>query len=152
MPAALAGRLRIAGGTLNPARTSRVRTRVLVVDDSRTTRMILARSLRALGCDVLEADDGEHALALLANSEAVDLVLTDLHMPNLDGCGLIRALRADERHARVPILVASGSSDADELRPARDAGANGHLRKPFTPETVSSGLAAMGLLLERRAA
>ena len=137
---------------MHPAIPPRPRTRVLVVDDSRTTRMIMARALRSLGCEVLEADDGEQALALLAAAGAVDLVVTDLHMPKLDGYGLIRALRAADRHADVPILVASSSSGAGDLRPARDAGANGHLRKPFTAEAIAHRMSAMGLMLARRAA
>ncbi len=137
---------------MHDAHALRAQTRVLVVDDSRTTRMILVRSLRALDCVVLEAEDGEQALGVLAAAGVVDLVITDLHMPKLDGYGLIRALRADDRHADVPILVASGSSDAGDLRPARDAGANGHLPKPFTAQAIARRLSAMGLLLARRAA
>jgi two-component system chemotaxis response regulator CheY len=122
------------------------------VDDSRTTRLILVRALRALEFEVVEADHGEHALEVLGTVAPVDLVCTDLHMPRLDGTSLIRALRADPRYRAVPILVASASAAASDLRPARDAGATGHLRKPFTPETIARRLSAMGLLLARRAA
>ena len=119
---------------------------VLVVDDSRTVRMILGRGLRALGCEVIEAADGHEALVILHERGGVDLILTDVNMPGMDGCALIQAVRADPALAHVPALVVTASSAVGDLERARAAGATGHLPKPCTPEMLRERLTAIGVL------
>lgn len=77
---------------------------IMTVDDSKTMRDMVSFTLRGAGFQVSEAEDGQKALLVL-KTLTVDLVITDLNMPKLDGVGLIRALRADPKHRSVPILM-----------------------------------------------
>ena len=105
---------------------------ILAVDDSVTLRQLLAHVLRAAGHEVVEASDGLQALDQ-ARERAFDLVITDHHMPGLDGLALTRALRAEAGYAQVPILVLTTESDPALKAAGRAAGATGWLQKPFDP-------------------
>jgi two-component system chemotaxis response regulator CheY len=105
---------------------------VLTVDDSKTMRDMVSYTLRSAGFKVSEAEDGQKALQLLGTGP-VDLVITDLNMPKMDGVGLIRALRADPKHRWVPILMLTTESDPAKKNEGRAAGATGWLVKPFNP-------------------
>lgn len=107
-------------------------TVVLTVDDSASMRQMVSYTLRRGGYDVLEASDGVEALALLDRSPA-DVVITDQNMPNMDGLALTRALRADARWSKVPILVLTTEGDQSLKQAGREAGATGWLLKPFDP-------------------
>ena len=109
--------------------------RVLTVDDSKTMRDMVAFTLRSAGFEVSEAEDGQAALKLLRTA-TVDLIITDLNMPNLDGVGLIRAVRAEQRHRGVPILMLTTESNADKKAEGRSAGATGWIVKPFAPDKL----------------
>jgi len=109
--------------------------RVMTVDDSKTMREMVAFTLRAAGFTVSEAEDGQKALAALRNA-TVDLIITDLNMPNLDGVGLIRALRADPRHRATPILMLTTEGDPAKKSEGRNAGATGWIVKPFAPDKL----------------
>jgi len=116
--------------------------RVLVVDDSPVMRGFIRRVIRLSGFDAaecLEAGDGEQALARL-RSEPVDVILTDINMPVMDGEELMRQLSIDERLRNIPTLVVS--TDATKLRVDRmtELGAQGYLSKPFSPEMLRSEL------------
>jgi two-component system chemotaxis response regulator CheY len=106
--------------------------RVMTVDDSRTMREMVAFTLRNAGYQVSEAEDGAKALAALQQAP-VDVVITDLNMPNMDGVSLIRALRADPKWRALPILMLTTESDATKKAEGRSAGATGWLVKPFDP-------------------
>ena len=114
--------------------------RVLVVDDSRAARQVLVSAMEALGsgaCD--EAADGAEALKRFASGE-YDLVVTDVHMPRLDGLKLIHHIRAGGRRADVPILVVTTeAAEADRAR-AMGLGASAYLVKPIQPGRVSSAV------------
>ena len=104
------------------------RPRIIVADDSLTTRIAAKALLEIAGFQVLPAADGEEALAL-ANDPGCDLVVTDVQMPRLDGLGLTRRLKADPRLSRVPVILVT-SLDAPEDRAAGlRAGADGYLVK-----------------------
>ena len=108
---------------------------ILAVDDSNTMRQMVAHGLRQGGYEVLEAADAEAALEL-ARAQPVDAVLTDHHLPGMDGLALVRALRALPRHVRTPIVVLT-TERSEELRQAgRDAGANAWMVKPFDPDRL----------------
>jgi two-component system chemotaxis response regulator CheY len=116
--------------------------RVLVVDDSPVMRGFIRRVIKLSGFDAaecLEAGDGEQALARL-RSESIDVILTDINMPVMDGEELMRQLAADERLRVIPALVVS--TDATKLRVERmtELGAQGYLAKPFSPEMLRSEL------------
>ena len=109
--------------------------RVMTVDDSKTMRDMVAFTLRSAGFVVTAAEDGKQALALLATNP-VDVVITDLNMPVMDGVALIRALRADARWRAVPILMLTTESDSSKKTEGRTAGATGWIVKPFNPEKL----------------
>ncbi|HRQ88896.1 MAG TPA: response regulator, partial [Bacteroidia bacterium] len=106
---------------------------VLVVDDMLPNRVLLSKVLKGAGYGVLEAVDGLEALALLKDPRRpVDLVVTDIEMPGMDGIAFVDQLRAlDAPVAKVPVIAASGNAD-DEMRDdAMDAGCDVFLTKPF---------------------
>jgi two-component system chemotaxis response regulator CheY len=109
--------------------------RVMTVDDSKTMRDMVAFTLRNAGFVVTAAEDGKQALGLLA-SNPVDVVITDLNMPVMDGVSLIRALRADPKWRAVPILMLTTESDSNKKAEGRSAGATGWIVKPFNPEKL----------------
>ena len=118
--------------------TSR-RLRILTVDDSATMRALLRNALTASGFDVAQADDGMAALEWLATND-VDVIITDINMPRLDGFGLIERLRASGRHCDRPILVLSTESSDEKKSRARAAGATGWIVKPFDAEKLASAV------------
>lgn len=96
--------------------------RILLVEDSREARAVLAMILRQEGFAVFEAEDGLAALQMI-DSAFPDLIITDLQMPNLDGIELIKALRGEPRFSKTPILVVSAlCSEANSVRVEREAG------------------------------
>jgi len=107
----------------------------MTVDDSKTMRDMVAYTLRTAGYDVVSAEDGKQALGMLA-AKPVDVVITDLNMPVMDGVQLIRALRADPKFRTMPILMLTTESDANKKAEGRTAGATGWLVKPFNPEKL----------------
>jgi two-component system chemotaxis response regulator CheY len=107
---------------------------ILTVDDSRTMRDMLAMALADAGFNVVQAVDGEDGLAVLdAHSANVDVIITDINMPKLDGFGFIEGVRKDDRHRATPILVLTTESDSSKKDRARQAGATGWIVKPFNP-------------------
>lgn len=114
-------------------------TRILTVDDSASMRALLNHALTAEGFDVEQADDGISALEWLALNE-VDVVITDINMPRLDGFGLIEQLRAGSRHRDRPILVLTTESSEEKKARARSAGATGWIVKPFDPEKLAAAV------------
>ncbi len=115
---------------------------LLVVDDSATVRHMLSSVLTAAGWHVLLARDGRHALDTVA-AQAVDLVITDLNMPEMDGIALIRELRGRPALAALPILVLTTDMDeATKLR-ARAAGASGWIGKPVDGAAIADIVQAL---------
>lgn len=109
--------------------------RVLAVDDSKTMRDMVSFTLKNAGHEVIEATDGKHALSL-ADGANVDLVITDVNMPNMDGITLVRNLRAMPAYKSTPILVLTTEADATKKNQGRDAGATGWIVKPFSPDKL----------------
>lgn len=115
---------------------------IMTVDDSPSMRMLLRAALTDLGYNVVEAEDGLHALETLQNfepEEEPDLLITDINMPRMDGFGLIEQVRADGRRS-LPILVLTTESSEDKKQRARDAGATGWIVKPFHPEKLAAAI------------
>lgn len=102
---------------------------VLVVDDDVALRLLMRETLEASGFDVVEAGDGEEALAAIRN-EPPDLVVLDLLMPVRDGLSALREIRQDEQVARLPVIVVTGLDDPGSIRQAFEAGATDFLTKP----------------------
>jgi two-component system chemotaxis sensor kinase CheA len=124
----------------SPAR----RHSILVVDDALTIRELQRSILERAGFDVQVAVDGKHALSALAEAP-VDLVLTDIEMPNMDGFALTEAIRAHPTLANIPVLILSSRSSADDRQRGLDAGADGYIQKSGFDE--ASLLAAVNRLL-----
>jgi two-component system chemotaxis response regulator CheY len=114
-------------------------TRILTVDDSASMRALLLHALSSSGFDVVQADDGIAALEWLAAND-VDVVITDINMPRLDGFGLIERLRTGERHCDRPILVLTTESSDEKKARARAAGATGWIVKPFDPAKLAAAV------------
>jgi two-component system chemotaxis response regulator CheY len=106
--------------------------RILTVDDSPSMREMVRIALTGAGFDVMQASDGAQALEL-ARGAAFDLVLSDVHMPNMDGIALIRALRAESAYKHTPILMLTTEGSSDRKREGKEAGATGWIVKPFDP-------------------
>ena len=119
--------------------------RVLIVDDSRMNLMVLKALLKNIGdFEVVMASDGQEALKVLEAPDAkpFDLVLTDMWMPNLDGAGLIRAIRANP--ALASLRVVAVTADVESQVTCAGMGFNGILLKPVTPEKLSGMISAKG--------
>lgn len=110
---------------------------ILAVDDSASMRQMVAFTLQGAGFDVLEACDGVEALNL-AKSKSVDLVLSDVNMPNMDGITLIKELRALPNYKFTPMLMLTTESTSDKKSEGKTAGATGWIVKPFNPDQLLS--------------
>lgn len=108
---------------------------IMTVDDSSTIRQMVSFTLRDAGYGVVEAKDGQDALGKAAGT-AIDMVVTDLNMPNLDGLGLIKALRGMPAYRFIPIVMLTTESQMDKKQAGRSAGATGWIVKPFQPEQL----------------
>jgi two-component system chemotaxis response regulator CheY len=108
---------------------------ILIVDDSESIREVLAFSISNAGYEVLTARDGLDALQYF-DGRSIDLLLTDYHMPNLNGLELILKVRQIEFYKYMPILVLTTESQIEMMKEARDCGATGWLLKPFNTEKL----------------
>ena len=112
-----------------------VTMRILTIDDSKTMRDMLMLTLVEAGFDVLQAVDGQDGLDVLAKS-AVDIIITDINMPKMDGYEVIRQVRANPEYQNMPILVLTTESETEKKNIARKIGATGWLVKPFDPDQL----------------
>ena len=112
-----------------------MKKKILIVDDSESIREIVGYTLEGDGHEVLKGVDGIDALRHL-NGDPIDLVITDLNMPNMDGIGLIREIRDHSDYKFVPILVLTTESQLDKKNEARTAGATGWIVKPFVKDKL----------------
>ena len=108
---------------------------ILAVDDSASMRQMVSFTLKGAGFDVVEASDGVEALNI-AKDRSVNLVITDVNMPNMDGISLIRELRALPSYKFTPLLMLTTESSADKKQQGKAAGATGWIVKPFNPEQL----------------
>jgi len=112
--------------------------RALIVDDSTVMRKIVERALRQAGLDPLvvhEAASGTEGLDLL-KARHVDLILSDINMPSMDGLEFLRQLRAQNLAPGVPVVMITTESSEEHVKQAILSGAQGYIRKPFTAEQV----------------
>jgi two-component system chemotaxis response regulator CheY len=108
---------------------------IMTVDDSASVRQMVSFTLRDAGYEVIEAVDGKDALSKV-DAQALNMVITDLNMPNLDGISLIRALRALPSCKFIPIVMLTTESQAERKQEGKAAGATGWIVKPFKPEQL----------------
>jgi two-component system, chemotaxis family, chemotaxis protein CheY len=110
---------------------------VMVVDDSPTVVKFVSFALRSAGMKVLTATDGMDALEKLsALPEGVDLIITDLNMPNIDGYEFIKTVRENQQYSEVPIIILSSEEEEQDKSRGREVGASSYLVKPFKPNVL----------------
>nr|CRH07456.1 Chemotaxis protein cheY, chemotaxis regulator transmitting signal to flagellar motor component. regulator of chemotaxis and motility [Candidatus Magnetococcus massalia] len=113
--------------------------RVLIVDDSSVMRKIVTRGLRQAGFaidEILEAGDGQKGLEVL-KANPCDLILSDWNMPNMDGLTFVKEVRKSDQ---TPIVMVTTEGGEGKVNEAIASGANGHIKKPFTPDTLKETL------------
>ena len=113
----------------------------LIVDDSPTMRQMVAFTLTNAGFTVVEAQDGMDAVNKVAGGRKMDVVVTDLNMPEMDGIALIKELRKLSAFRFTPILMLTTESAAEKKQAGKEAGATGWIVKPFNPEILLKTIA-----------
>lgn len=109
--------------------------RIMTIDDSKTMRDMLMLTLADAGFDVIQAVDGQEGVDML-EKEKVDVVITDINMPRMDGYEVVRQLRMRPEHQKTPILVLTTESEIEKKKMGKDVGATGWLVKPFDPDRL----------------
>jgi two-component system chemotaxis response regulator CheY len=113
---------------------------ILAVDDSASMRQMVNFTLKGAGYTVVQATDGVEALEY-ARTNSVDLVLTDVNMPRMDGITLVRELRSLATYRYTPMLVLTTESSQEKKMQGKQAGATGWIVKPFNPEQLLATIA-----------
>ena len=109
---------------------------ILIVDDFESSRSILSRTLQTAGYSVLQKESGAHALDCLKEN-TIDLVITDLNMPDMDGIVLTKNIRVMENYQYVPVILLTANSKSEtKQQMAKEAGATAWLEKPFKVEAL----------------
>jgi len=107
--------------------------RILTIDDSKTMRDMLMLTLQDSGFEVIQAVDGQDGIDVLAREKNVDVIITDINMPKMDGYGVLEHVRKNPIYDATPILVLTTESDTEKKERARGLGATGFIVKPFNP-------------------
>ncbi|MDI6852454.1 MAG: response regulator [Deltaproteobacteria bacterium] len=118
---------------------------VLIVDDSAAMRMLISKVLDIARFDIgacFEAGNGQEALKILENNW-VDIIICDLHMPEMDGAAFLEAMRAHKLWRSIPVVLVTTESREYVVSPLLKHLAQGYIKKPFRPETIRSQLAAI---------
>lgn len=110
--------------------------KILAVDDSASMRQMVAFTLKGAGHTVVEACDGMEALKTAKGQQGIDLVISDINMPNMDGIALVKELRALPEFKFTPILMLTTESATDKKQEGKAAGATGWIIKPFNPDQL----------------
>lgn len=112
---------------------------ILAIDDMRSMRELVKSVLEKRGHSVSICEDGTDALRFAENQQ-VDLVISDINMPQLNGIELVAALRQLPGYAATPILMLTTEDTTEKKQQARGAGANGWIQKPFTPDRLAAAV------------
>jgi len=113
--------------------------KIMIVDDCQTTRKLLGHYLKSRGYSVVFAENGLDALEKLG-ADKVNLIMTDLNMPYMDGMELIKALKADPQLSEIPVLMVTTENDSDERDRAFHFGVDGYLVKPVTGDAIAENI------------
>lgn len=108
---------------------------ILTADDSASMRQMVSFTLKGAGYEVVEAVDGKEGLSM-ASQTKVDMIITDLNMPNMDGIEMIRNVRAMAQYKFIPIILLTTESQDGKKKEGKAAGATGWIIKPFKPEQL----------------
>jgi two-component system chemotaxis response regulator CheY len=113
--------------------------KIMVVDDCKTTRKLLGHYLKSRGYQVVFAENGLDALEKLG-TDSVNMIMTDLNMPYMDGLELIKTLRSDSTWSDIPVLMVTTENDGMEKERAIELGANGYIVKPVSGEVIAHNI------------
>ncbi len=113
---------------------------VMIVDDSKATRSMVAFTLRRAGYEVMEAENGSQALAAIG-ARRIDCLITDVNMPEMNGVDLVRRVRESALYRTLPVLMLTTTIDSAGKDQAREAGATDWLGKPFMPADLIEAVA-----------
>ncbi|WNW13950.1 response regulator [Pseudomonas sp. DTU_2021_1001937_2_SI_NGA_ILE_001] len=108
---------------------------VMIVDDSASMRQLVKMSLTSAGHQVIEASDGRDALSKLTGQK-INLIISDVNMPNLDGIGLVKAVKARPEYRFTPIMMLTTESEQSKKAEGQAAGAKAWIVKPFQPQQL----------------
>lgn len=123
--------------------------KILVVDDCKTTRKLLGFYLKVKGYEVVYAENGLEAMEKLGR-ENINLVMTDLNMPYMDGLELTRSMKTEPSLRHIPVLMVTTEGDDEERQSALEAGANGYLVKPVNADMITSNIRnILGTIFEK---
>jgi two-component system chemotaxis response regulator CheY len=116
--------------------------KILIVDDSESVRMIARIALREQGYEVVEAGNGIEALKQL-DAERVNLVISDVNMPEMDGITLLKQIKASAKHKFMPIIMLTTEAGQDKKDEGRAAGAKAWITKPFQPNVLVAAVSKL---------
>lgn len=116
--------------------------KILIVDDSESVRMIARIALREQGYEVVEAGNGVEALQQL-DAERVNLVISDVNMPEMDGITLLKQIKASAKHRFMPIIMLTTEAGQDKKDEGRAAGAKAWITKPFQPNVLIAAVSKL---------
>jgi two-component system, chemotaxis family, chemotaxis protein CheY len=116
--------------------------KILIVDDSESVRMIARIALREQGYEVVEAGNGVEALQQL-DAERVNLVISDVNMPEMDGIALLKQIKASAKHKFMPIIMLTTEAGQDKKDEGRAAGAKAWITKPFQPNVLIAAVSKL---------
>ena len=122
--------------------------RAMVLDDSRTVRLIIGKILAELGIDVVEAGNGREGLERLREHPGLELVMVDWNMPEMNGLEFIQAVRADRAYDPVRLVMVTTETEQEQVMRALDAGASEYVMKPFTKEILIAKLSMLDIVGE----
>ena len=109
---------------------------ILIVDDSKTVRNLVAFIMKKVGFKVVTAEDGLDGLEKLYSSEKIDLIISDINMPRMDGFTFIKSVREQDAYSDIPIVVLSTEGQEKDIQAGLSIGANMYMVKPAQPEKM----------------
>ena len=122
--------------------------RAMVLDDSRTVRLIIGKILAELGIEFVEAGNGREGIDRLRENPGLGLVLVDWNMPEMNGLEFIQAVRATRAYDPIRLVMVTTETEQDQVLRALDAGANEYVMKPFTKEILIAKLSLLDIIGE----
>jgi two-component system chemotaxis response regulator CheY len=119
--------------------------RALIIDDSKSMRLILSRLLKAAGFEIMEAIHGKDALDQLTRHGHFDIALVDWNMPEMNGLEFVQTVRADGAYADMKLMMVTTEAEMERVTAAITAGADEYVMKPFTADVLKDKLSILGL-------
>jgi len=116
---------------------------ILIVDDSNSLRTVVKLALQRASYDVLEAGDGVQGLDALRSAAKVNLIVSDVNMPNMDGITFVKQLKADTRFKFTPVIMLTTEGASEKMAQGRAAGAKAWIVKPFNPPQLLDAVAKL---------